>query len=463
MHTNVVILLVTLLYTAAMAVISFQARRSARTAKNFTTGATAYPAVLIGFMLMSEFIGTASSVGTAQVGFVAGISASWAIVAMGVGFVLYAVLLAAKFKELGDNTISGVLASRYGEATRVATSLIMIFALLVVSVSLYTSGGAVLQPFLGVDRATSIIVAGLVSVFYVSIGGMRSVIYTNVSHAVLKYVGVILAVGFGLREVGGAGALYARLPAGMFAVDHVGWAQIFAWAVAGIGAVFSTQYVVQAIATVPSAAKARLASFYAAALLVPFGIGCAVIGMCARLLYPQIASLGAFPVLISHMDDWMAAIVVAGLAGSLFGSISAVTIGTATLIYRDFYMPLFDPRGENARSLLFVRAATVVVGLLPIPLAILSSKVLAVAFLAKALRASLAVLVLMVFYAPNFGTRRGALVAILASLVAVIGWFLAGNPFGIDNAYIAVAVPVLVMAIAHLGRLVWSRRVAPVQ
>jgi SSS family solute:Na+ symporter len=247
----------------------------------------------------------------------------------------------------------------------------------------------------------------------------------------------------------------------MFAIDHVGWSQIFAWLVAGIGAVFSTQYVVQAIATVPTAAKARLASFYSAMLLIPFGIGCAVIGMCARLLYPQIASLDAFPVLISHMDTWMAAIVVAGLAGSLFGSISAVTIGTATLIYRDFYMPLFDTRGDKANSLIFVRAATIFVGLLPIPLAILSSKVLAVAFLAKSLRASLAVLVLMVFYAPNFGTRRGALISILASLVAVIGWFLAGNPFGIDNAYIAVLVPLLVMAISHLVRMAKARTIVP--
>ena len=461
MHTNVGILLVTLLYTVAMAVVSVQARRSARTARNFTTGATAYPAVLIGLMLMSEFIGTASSVGTAQMGFVAGISAAWAIVAIGVGFVLYASLLAAKFKQLGDNTISGVLASIYGEPTRVATSLIMIFALLVVTVSLYTSGGAVLRPFLGVDRATSIIVAGLVSIFYVSIGGMRSVIYTNVSHAVLKYVGVILALAFGISEVGGVRPLYDQLPAGMFGVGHVGWPQICAWLVAGIGAVFSTQYVVQAIATVPTAGKARVASFYSALLLIPFGVGCALIGMCARLLYPQIPSLQAFPMLIAHMDGWMAAIVVAGLAGSLFGSISAVTIGTATLIYRDFYMPFFDPRGERAKSLIFVRATTIFVGLLPIPLAILSTKVLAVAFLAKALRASLAVLVLMVFYAPGFGTRLGALLSILASLVAVIGWFLAGNPFGIDNAYVAVVTPVLVMGASHLARMAWRGVVVP--
>ena len=450
MNPKTAVLAATIFYMLALAVVSLYAKRHSSTARTFTTGATTYPAVLIGFMLMSEFIGTATSVGTAQVGFASGISAAWAIASLGVGFALYSLLLAGKFKALGDNTISGVLASTYGEKTRIATSLIMIFALQVVAVSLYTSGGAVLQPLLDVRSSTAIIIAGIVAVFYVSVGGLRSVIYTNLAHAILKYVGVIIALAFGLSEIGGADQLYARLPAGMFAVGNVGWSQICAWMVAGIGAVFSTQYVVQAIATVPSAGKAQRASFYSALLLIPFGIACATIGMCARVLYPNIRSLEAFPAMINHMGTISAAIVVAGLAGSLFGSISAISIGTSTLLYRDFYMPFFGKKGDEGGSLAFVRGATLVVGLLPIPLAIMSSKVLAVTFLAKSLRASLAVLVLMAFYTPRFGTHRGAFISILAALVATIGWFLAGDPFGIDNAYIAVLVPLVVMTASHV-------------
>jgi len=100
--------------------------------------------------------------------------------------------------------------------------------------------------------------------------------------------------------------------------------------------------------------------------------------------------------------------------------------------------------------LTFVRVATVLVGLLPIPLAIFTPNVLAVTFLAKSLRAALAVLVLLVFYAPHFGTSQGALVSIIASLVITIGWFLAGNPFGIDNAYVALFIPIVVMSISQM-------------
>jgi solute:Na+ symporter, SSS family len=101
-------------------------------------------------------------------------------------------------------------------------------------------------------------------------------------------------------------------------------------------------------------------------------------------------------------------------------------------------------------SLMFIRIATVTMGLLPIALAIYTPNVLSVTFLGKALRTSLSVLVLLVFYAPTFGSKIGAFLSILLSPIATIGWFMIGNPYGIDNAYIALLVPLVVMGIGNL-------------
>jgi SSS family solute:Na+ symporter len=80
---------------------------------------------------------------------------------------------------------------------------------------------------------------------------------------------------------------------------------------------------------------------------------------------------------------------------------------------------------------------------------------LQITFLAKAIRASLSVLVLLVFYAPWFGTRSGALISIVGSMVVTIAWFLMGNPFGIDNAYVALVFPLIVMAVSSMTA--WMR------
>ncbi|WP_043758542.1 sodium:solute symporter family protein [Methylobacterium oryzae] len=451
MQPNWIVLSLTLAYMAAMGLISFSVRRHARSAGSFTSGGTRYPAFLIGFLLMSEFIGTATSVGTTQTAYRVGVSAAWNVLALAVGFVLYAILLAPRFKELGENTISGALAKAYGRPTKLATSVIMIFALQIVAVSTYAGGGTILAGLLNVDRTSAIVITGIVATLYVSVGGMRSVIYTNVLHAVVKYLGILAAVAFGLSQVGGFANLRAHVPEAMFAVDTVGWSQIFAWMVAGIGAVFSTQYVIQAINTVQDGRTARQASFYCAFLLVPFGIGAALVGVCAAALLPGIPAIQALPGLIARMDDLLAAIVVAGLAGSLFGTISALSIGAATLLFKDFYHP--RRRSEDGTSSLrFVRSMTVLVGLIPIPLAIFAPDILKVTFLAKSLRATLAVLVIFAFYAPRFGTPRAAVVSILVSLVLTIGWFLAGDPRGIDNAYVALVIPLAVMGTAELRK-----------
>ena len=451
MQPNWIVLSLTLAYMAAMGLISFSVRRHAKSAGSFTSGGTRYPAFLIGFLLMSEFIGTATSVGTTQTAYRVGVSAAWNVLALAVGFVLYAILLAPRFKELGENTISGALNKAYGRPTKLATSIIMIFALQIVAVSTYAGGGTILAGLLNVDRTSAIVITGIVATLYVSVGGMRSVIYTNVLHAVVKYLGILAAVAFGLSQVGGLANLRARVPEAMFAVDAVGWSQIFAWMVAGIGAVFSTQYVIQAINTVQDGRTARQASFYCAFLLVPFGIGAALVGVCAAALLPGIPAIQALPGLIARMDDLLAAIVVAGLAGSLFGTISALSIGAATLLFKDFYHP--RRRGEDGTSSLrFVRSMTVLVGLIPIPLAIFAPDILKVTFLAKSLRATLAVLVVFAFYAPRFGTPRAAVVSILVSLVLTIGWFLAGDPGGIDNAYVALVIPLAVMGTAELRK-----------
>jgi SSS family solute:Na+ symporter len=452
MQTNYIALAIVIAYMTALGLLTSIVRRPVTNTTTFISGTTGsgIPAVLVGLILMSEFIGTSASVGTAQEAYVFGISAAWNIIALGAGFLFYAYFLAGKYKESGHNTISGVFAEVYGPSTKIATSLVMIFALQIVAVALYAGGGAILSVLLAVDRTLATVICGVVAVLYVFLGGMRSVVYTNVIHSLMKYVGIGIALYFGLTKVGGLTELHARLPEEMFSWTNVGFGQIFAWFIAGIGATFSTQYVIQAINTVNTRQKAQAASLYAALLLAPFGVATALIGMCSLALFPGIKSINAFSALIADMNGVMAGLVAAGLAASLFGSIAAISVSTATLLYKDFYARFVTSKDDEHRSLTFVRVATVIVGLLPIVLAIYTPNVLQMTFLAKAIRASLSVLVLLVFYAPWFGTKRGALFSIVASMVATIAWFLLGNPFGIDNAYVALVSPLVVMGASSL-------------
>jgi len=450
MNTRITIILsLTVAYFVVMTLIGYAVRKHARTSEGFTSGGRSFPAYLIGALLLSEFIGSSVSIGTAQKGFEVGISAAWNLVALALGFLLLAFVLAKKYKATGLNTLSAILAQNYGEGVRYAASLLTIFALSIVCVALYASGGAVLAAVLNIDKTLAIVLVGVVTVFYVSLGGMRSVVYTNFVHALIKYLGILLALIFALRSAGGIGALQAQLPSTMFAWNAVGWGQVFAWMIGGIGSIFATQYVIQALVSSDDDRTAKRACLYVSALMIPFGIATALIGMCSALLYPGIKSIDALPVLLTHMPTLAASLVVIGLAGSLFGGISAGILASATLAMKDFYNPWFNPQGDDRKSAIFIRVAILVLGLLPLILAMFADKLLMIAYLGKALRAALAVIILMCFYAPRFGTPRGALAGIILAVVSTIAWFLAGNPFGIDSAYFALVSPLLTMTIAQ--------------
>ena len=457
MHTNYLALAIVIGYMVGLGLLTSFIQRSVNTTTTFTSGTSGHagvPAVLVGLMLMSEFIGTSASVGTAQEAFKFGISAAWNIIALALGFLFYAYFLAGKYKESGQNTISGVFAEVWGPQTRLATSVVMIFALQIVGVAIYAGGGTILSGLLAVDRTLATVICGIVSVLYVFMGGMKSVVYTNVIHSLMKYIGVAVALWFGLTKVGGFSELQARVQPEMFSWTNAGWGQIFAWFIAGIGATFSTQYVIQAINTVETRQKAKAASLYTALLLVPFGIATALVGVCSLALFPNIKSINAFSALIADMNGVMAGVVAAGMAASLFGTMAAISVATATLLYKDFYVRFVakhdDEHDDEKRSLTFIRVTTIVAGLLPIVLAIYTPNILQMTFLAKAIRASLSVLVLLVFYAPWFGTRTGALLSIVISLVATIAWFLMGNPYDIDPAYVALVIPLIIMGLSSL-------------
>src|SRR3546814_14758036 len=94
---------------------------------------------------------------------------------------------------------------------------------------------------LAIGKPTAVIVDGVLSVGYVSVGGMRSVVYTNVLHVSIKYLGIVIAMIYGLSLTGGVTALATKLRPEMFVWDAVGWSQITASVNAGSGAICAKQ------------------------------------------------------------------------------------------------------------------------------------------------------------------------------------------------------------------------------
>src|ERR1700760_548154 len=137
-----------------------------KTTAEFMVGARSVPAIVVGILLMSEFIGAKSTIGVAQAAFEHGMAAAWAVLSASIAFVLFSFFLAKKLYNSGEYTISGMIAQRFGRSTELVVSLIMIYALLMVNVGNYVSGAASLATILKIDLTPAAFIIAAVSTFY---------------------------------------------------------------------------------------------------------------------------------------------------------------------------------------------------------------------------------------------------------------------------------------------------------
>jgi SSS family solute:Na+ symporter len=424
-------------------------RLRSKTNDQFMTAAKSVPAVVVGILMMSEFIGAKSTVGTAQEAFTSGLAASWSTIAAVIGFVLFSLFLVKKMYNSDSVTISGIIEKKYGKSTKIAVSLIMIYALLLVNVGNYISGAAALSSVFSVNLPMAYIVIAVVSTFYFAFGGMKSVAYVTILHTAMKYLGIIVILVFALSKTGGIAPMIQNMPDFYFTWDgKIGAATVIAWVVATTGSIFSTQFIIQAISSTKSAAEAKRSTIFAAILCLPIAIMLGLIGVAAKYAYPDIKSVYALPVFINSMNPVIAGFVTTSLVASIFVSVCTVALAISSLVVKDFYVPYFKPSAE--REFKMTRIFSLIIGFVPLLFVFLFPSVLQLSFFTRAIRLSIAIIAVLGFYLPFFNSNRGATIGVIGAAVMTSVWYAMGNPYGIDNIYVAIATPVIVMIVERL-------------
>lgn len=448
MDRDIIILTCVVGYIIITSIVSMWSVKHTKDTTSFMTGKNHMGAVAVGLLLMSEFIGPVASIGTAQGAYDKGLSVAWNSSSLGIGYLLYAFLIAPRMNKLGEYTISGALAKHYGNGIRILVSLTMAFALTTVNVSAFTGGGAALGAILHVSVPTAIWIIGIIAVVNVSFGGIRGTGMANVIHVIFKFAGVMVVAFTAIMLLMNDPETIKKVPAHYFSLfDGIGYGTFFAWLIGNIGAVFATQYVLQAISGLNSPAEAKKAAIIAAITIFPIGFIAAFIGVAAKALFPGIPSIMAMPHYFEIMSPWMVAVVASAMVASTFVTILACQLGATALMMKDFYIPLVKP--DQKHEIWATRVMSVVIGLLPIPCALLVPGLIKTIFFARSLRLVIAVILVYMLFWPKLSTKAGGMSAMVAGIGCMIGWYLLGNPYGIDSLYIALVVPCVVMLLVY--------------
>ncbi len=310
-------------------------------------------------------------------------------------------------------TMPEFLERRFSPAARTVLSAISLVAYVLTKLAVGIFAGGVvfgvllpelhLGPFnsFWIGSVLVILLTGL----YTVLGGMRAVAYTDAVQTILLVIGSGLLTIFGLKALGGWGALRTALDPDMFnlwkplvpAGMEGTWAAVkeparIAWYFNGnypwlgmllcapiIGLWYWTtdQYIVQRALGARDEREARRGSIFAAFLkLLPVFIfiipGMIALALAKTGQAPGLASMvgadgravpavaqAAFPMLVMHvLPAGVRGMVVAGLLAALMSSLAGAFNASSTLFTIDFYQR-FRPLATQARLVWIGRCATV--------------------------------------------------------------------------------------------------------
>ena len=277
-------------------------------------------------------------------------------------------------------TVPEFLELRFDAGVRLLLSWIMVvFSILTkISISLWASA-LVFRTLFDWDPALVIWIVAVITALYTMKGGLTTVVYTDAIQTAVLLAGACVLTALGLREVGGIGALHAKLPAEFFQAfkpasdPNIPWTGAI-FGVACLGGAFywsMDQVLVQRAFAARDLNEGRKGAIFAGALklLIPFVL--VVPGMIARALWPALPQADqAYPKLLgSVMPHGLLGLTVAGLTAALMGHMSATFNSISTMFTRDLYLRR-RPNADHQRQILVGRivvAAVAVLGALWAP------------------------------------------------------------------------------------------------
>lgn len=331
--------------------------------------------IAVGTSLFATNISSEHLIGLSGAGYSRGLSVGqfeWLAVFI---LVLLGYVFAPIFIRSKVFTVPEFFGQRFDQRSRTYLAAISIIAYFFTKIAVtLLAASYLLKLVLGWDMFASTVMIVLLTGLYTIIGGLRSVIKTQIFQSVLLIFGAALLVYYGISKVGGFAALSQKLPSDYFTLfkptddpDFPWTGIIFGAPILAIWYWCTDQYIVQRILSAKGIEHARKGTLLAAILKI-FPIFLFILpGMIAVVLYPGISGNEAYTYLLAGniLPIGVKGIVISGLIAALMSSLSSAFNSSATLIANDFY----KPRKKNVKDdelVLIGRLATTLIVILTI-------------------------------------------------------------------------------------------------
>lgn len=405
-------------YCVALLLVGALASRSVRRAEDFFVAGRSLPPALIFFTFLAANLGAGSTVGAAEFGYTSGLPAWWWVGSAGIGSLALAFAIGPRLhriaKARGLYTVGDYLESRYGRTTRLVVAAILLVGAPAILAGQIIAAGLVLQAAIGLPKAWGTAIGGALATVYFAMGGLRSASWVNSLQVAVKAVGFLVAVPWMIRSSGGGGGIAAATANDTaLSIGGAGFGETAQLVLMLAPAFVVSPGLVQKLFGARDAHAVRVGLGLQAAALLAYAILPVLLGMAARVHFPELADPGSALVkLFTEVAPlWLGALMLAAILSAEVSSADAVLFMIATSLARDVLEPLYRGKLTDRSRLALARYSALGAGALGILLANWFQSILsALSFFYSLLTLTLFVPLL----AGLFWSRPGQSVALLA-------------------------------------------------
>ncbi|WP_444658077.1 sodium:solute symporter family protein [Caproiciproducens sp. R2] len=453
--TQITASVIILLYMAATVAIGLIAsrRKKSKLAKEsnddfLMAGKSLGPLVLAGTLFASN-TGGASTTGIATNVYKYGLSASWYVIAGGIGFVLVS-FIAPYFRKAQANTVPEIISKRYGKASHIFTAFTSITALFMATGAQIIATASIISVLTGIGFNIAAIISTVVVIVYTMIGGYKSVTAANLMHVLFITVGMGIAMFIMVnnKDVGGFGALFTKAQGiqaasgeylNLLSMTKIGFTTIIGYIVMYFMTFPTGQEIVQTFCSAKDGKSAKLGSVLAGLVSAAFAIIPAIIGLIAYSCIDGYAAGGIQKNALAEATmrfapPVVAGIVLAAIVAATISSASGNMIGTATMFTNDIFTPYINKGIKNDQKEIWIsRVVMVIVGIVGLIIALTASNIISVMMSAFALRSAgpFAAFICGIFY-KNVTKRAGFISIVVGTVVAAIWIYALHSPWDLS-------------------------------
>jgi SSS family transporter len=370
-------------------------------------------------------------------------------------YFLFAKMIKTRFDNLC--TIPELFENMYGsKAMLIITSVVTVCLNIALLVNQIKGGSLICSNILGLDYSTALIIISSVFIIYTIMGGMYSVVYTDLIQTGILVFGILLAFPFVISKVGGLGAMQTAIAQiNPSAMDPIGVAGgplgIISTIISFSLGIAASQYYLIRIYSAKDLKTAKFMIAASCAIWTVIGIVLVILGVAAKVLLPELATAdSAIIELASLLPLPIKTMLLIGLACAIMSTTDTVLLVAGTYLGRDLYRALINKNATELQTLKTTKISICIVGVVSAIFALNPPElIISLTTFTTGVSASTFFAPMLLGFFWKRTTKEGALSGTVLGGVSAVFWQVF-KPIDIPAAFAAVTISFIAVYIVSI-------------